>query len=72
MLSKKFRAYFILDSKVYFQEPMVIFFALVFPAAMYIAFGTLFGGATYGEAQSSYYDEYTASFWDNSPKHGPV
>lgn len=62
MISKKFRAYFVLDSKVYFQEPMVIFFALVFPAAMYVAFGLLFGGATYGGGSTSYYDEYTASF----------
>ncbi len=63
MLSKKFRAYLTLDSKVYFQEPMVIFFALIFPAGMYTAFGFLFGGATYGAADTSYYDEYTASFF---------
>ncbi|EKE87548.1 ABC transporter permease [Idiomarina xiamenensis] len=62
MLSKKFRAYLVFDSKVYFQEPMVLFFALIFPAAMYLAFGMLFGDSTYGSARNSYYDEYTASF----------
>ncbi|UAA40049.1 ABC transporter permease [Paraneptunicella aestuarii] len=62
MISKKFRAYLVLDSKVYFQEPMVLFFALIFPAAMYLAFGMLFGETTYGSGGNSYYDEYTASF----------
>lgn len=59
---KNFKAYFAIDSKVYFQEPMVIFFALGFPAVMYLSFGMLFGDTTYGAANNSYYDEYTASF----------
>ena len=62
MINRKFVSYFVLDCKVYFREPMVIFFALIFPAVMYIIFGSVFGNATYGSDSTAYYDQYTASF----------
>ncbi|MFQ3244214.1 MAG: ABC-2 type transport system permease protein [Arenicella sp.] len=41
---------------------MVLFFALIFPAATYLGLGAAFGSDTYGPNQTSYYDEYTPSF----------
>lgn len=62
MYFQQLRAYLLLDCKLFLREPMVMFFAFVFPAFMYLVFGYLFGDMTYGEGQVGYYDQYTASF----------
>lgn len=55
-------AYLKLDYRLFLRDPMVVFFAFVFPPAMYVVFGLMFGGNTYGEAGTAYFDEYTSSF----------
>lgn len=62
MYLKQLKAYLLLDCKLFMREPMVMFFAFVFPAFMYLVFGYLFRNMTYGDAQVGYYDQYTASF----------
>jgi len=56
------KSYLILDCKLFVREPMVMFFAFVFPAFMYLIFGFIFKDMTYGEDGLGYYDQYTASF----------
>ena len=63
MTYKQFKAYFLFDVKVYFNEPMVIFFAVLFPALMYVVFGFIFGSTQYGASGDiPYYDQYSSSF----------
>lgn len=62
MYAKQLKAYLILDCKLFVREPMVLFFAFVFPAFMYVIFGYMFKDMTYGQDNVGYYDQYTASF----------
>ncbi|WP_188152463.1 ABC transporter permease [Teredinibacter waterburyi] len=62
MYAKQLKSYLLLDCKLFMREPMVMFFAFVFPALMYLIFGFMFRDMTYGEGSVSYYDQYTASF----------
>lgn len=62
MKFSQIKAYFIVDSRLFLREPMVLFFAFLFPAFMYTVFGFMFESQTYGVNARSYYDEYTASF----------
>ncbi len=56
------RAYIRFDFGVIVREKVMIFFILALPAFMYAFFGLLFGNASYGTGNQSFYDEYTASF----------
>ena len=38
------------------RDYMSFFFTLIVPACMYVFFGYLYGGETYGTAKVSYYD----------------
>ena len=60
MYLRQLKSYFLLDCKLFMREPMVMFFAFVFPAFMYLVFGYLFKDVSYGGV--GYYDQYTASF----------
>jgi ABC-2 type transport system permease protein len=62
MTSQAIKSYIKFDFQIISREKLVIALIVLLPGLMYAFFGLMFGGQTYDGGQSTFYDEYTASF----------
>lgn len=56
------KSYLVFDFKVVYRERLMLLLILLLPALFYAFFGLIFGDASYGPDQTSFYHEYTPSF----------